>query len=57
MGRDLQRGSTMMEQLKEMLRKINEEVWKPFDSADPMEWYLLIFGYMILAIFILGVWI
>ena len=47
----------MMEQLKEMLRKINEEVWKPFDSADPVEWYLLIFGYMILAIFILGVWI
>ena len=47
----------MIKQIKELIEKINREVWKPFDDADPMEWYLLIFGYMILAVFILGVWI
>ena len=46
-----------MKQIKEWIEKINREVWKPFDDADPMEGDLVIFGYMILGVFILGVWI
>jgi len=46
-----------MKKFKEWVRKANHEIWKPFDSSDPLEWQLLIFGYMFLAIFILGVWI
>tara|TARA_Y100001937_G_scaffold94774_1_gene128576 strand:+ start:192 stop:362 length:171 start_codon:yes stop_codon:yes gene_type:complete len=33
------------------LRKCNNEVWKPFDKEDPLEWILIGFG--IGAIFIL----
>jgi len=36
------------------MKRILEEVWKPFDETDGLDSALLIFGYIMLTIIILG---
>ena len=37
------------------MRRILEEIWKPFDETDGLDSALLTFGYIMLTIIILGV--
>ena len=36
-----------------MIKKILEAIWKPYDNQDPLEWYLLCFGWIMLVIILL----
>ena len=36
-----------------MMKRWLDAVWRPFDKEDALEWYLLIFGWTILAVFLL----
>ena len=40
----------MIEKIKEILKRANHEIWKPFDSGDPLEWYLICFGFFMILL-------
>jgi hypothetical protein len=36
------------------MRKLLDAIWEPFDSSDSVEWFLLLFGYTVLIIMLVG---
>ena len=36
------------------MKKLLEAMWEPFDSTDSIEWFLLIIGYAVLGLIVLG---
>ena len=36
------------------MKKLLEKIWEPFDSTDSLEWFLLLFGYTVIVMFLLG---
>ena len=36
------------------MKKLLNAIWEPFDSADSIEWFLLLFGWTVLALILIG---
>ena len=36
------------------MKKLLNAIWEPFDSADSIEWFLLLFGWTVLAFILIG---
>jgi len=36
------------------MKKLLDAIWEPFDSSDSVEWFLLLFGYTVLIIMLVG---
>ena len=39
------------------MKKLMEAIWGDFDKADPTEWLVLSFGYIVLILFLVGAWV
>jgi len=39
------------------MKKKMKAIWDDFDKEDPAEWLLLFFGYAVLILLLVGVWV